>query len=114
MFCYAGRCDDMLKVGGRQVFTREIEDVIASHSAVEEVAVVGVEDATRGLVARAFVVSVKGALVSSGDIRQYCAEKLASYKVPRIIDFVSDLPRTESGKVRYGTLRSTVVSGRDI
>jgi acyl-CoA synthetase (AMP-forming)/AMP-acid ligase II len=89
------RSDDMVIVGGENVYPIEIEDVIESLDKVEEVTVLGVEDDEYGQVLAAFVVGD----VSEDDVVSICKEELASYKVPKRIKIVDELPRTSTGKV---------------
>ena len=93
------RMKDMIKTSGFQVWPREIEEVIASHPAVMEVGVAGVPDALKGEVAHAWVVLKSGASAGEGEIRAYCKERLAPYKVPAKVEFRTELPKTMVGKV---------------
>ncbi|WP_433220114.1 FadD3 family acyl-CoA ligase [Dactylosporangium sp. CS-047395] len=97
------RLKDMFIVGGFNAYPAEIEQVIARHPAVAEVAVIGVPDERMGEVARAFVVS-RGP-VQADALAAYCKERLANYKQPRSFVFVDALPRNASGKVLKTTLR---------
>jgi acyl-CoA synthetase (AMP-forming)/AMP-acid ligase II len=94
-----GRGDEMIVSGGENIFPSEVEDVLALHPGVAEVAVVGVEDEHFGQRLRAYVVLADGAAVSEDELKQLVRTRLASFKVPREIEFVSDLPHTESGKL---------------
>jgi Acyl-CoA synthetases (AMP-forming)/AMP-acid ligases II len=94
-----GREDEMIVSGGENIFPSEVEDVFALHPCVAEVAVVGVEDEHFGHRLRAYVVLADGAAVSEDELKQLVRTRLASFKVPREIEFVSDLPHTESGKL---------------
>ncbi|GAA2638471.1 FadD3 family acyl-CoA ligase [Dactylosporangium fulvum] len=98
------RLKDMFIVGGFNAYPAEIEQVLARHPAVAEVAVVGTPDERLGEVARAFVVTRGPA--DPGELTAYCKERLANYKVPREFVFVPELPRNASGKVLKTTLRS--------
>ena len=89
------RSDDMVIIGGENVYPIEIEDVIESLDKVNEVTVLGVEDEEYGQVLAAFVVGD----VTEDDITSTCKEELASYKVPKRIKIVDELPRTSTGKV---------------
>jgi fatty-acyl-CoA synthase len=100
-----GRDDEMIVSGGENVFPREVEDLLADHEAVVEVAVIGVEDAEFGQRLKAFVVAVEGAEVSEGDLQAHVKANLASYKAPREIEFLDELPRNATGKILKRELR---------
>jgi acyl-CoA synthetase (AMP-forming)/AMP-acid ligase II len=89
----------MIVSGGENVFPREVEDLLADHEAVEEVAVIGVEDDEFGQRLKAFVVIRSGAEVSHSDLTAHVKANLASYKSPREIEFLDELPRNATGKV---------------
>ena len=93
------RLKDLIKTSGYQVWPREIEEVIASHPAVAEVAVAGVAHAQKGEVAHAWVVLRDGASADDAEIRGFCRDKLAPYKVPARVEVRSSLPKTAAGKV---------------
>jgi fatty-acyl-CoA synthase len=95
----AGRDDEMIVSGGENVFPREIEDLLARHEAVCEVAVIGVEDAEFGQRLRAFVVVEAGHEPSEDELKDHVKANLARYKVPRDIVFIEELPRNATGKV---------------
>jgi len=101
-----GRDDEMIVSGGENVFPREVEDLLADHHAVEEVAVIGVEDAEFGQRLKAFVVVRTGIEVSPGDLTAHVKANLASYKSPREIEFMDELPRNATGKVLKRDLRA--------
>jgi acyl-CoA synthetase (AMP-forming)/AMP-acid ligase II len=94
-----GRDDEMIVSGGENVFPREVEDLLSHHDAVDEAAVVGVEDEKFGQRLRAFVVCAAGGSVSEDELKSYIKSNLASYKVPRDIVFLDELPRNATGKV---------------
>jgi acyl-CoA synthetase (AMP-forming)/AMP-acid ligase II len=94
-----GRDDEMIVSGGENVFPREIEDLLSHHDAVEECAVLGVHDEKFGQRLRAFVVLSSDGAVSEDDLKAYVKANLASYKVPREIVFLDELPRNATGKV---------------
>ena len=102
------RLKDMLKTSGFQVWPREIEEVLATHPAVMEVGVAGVPDEMKGEVAHAWVVLKAGHTATAEELRMYCREQLAPYKVPARIEFRSELPKTMVGKV----LRRALVAER--
>jgi long-chain acyl-CoA synthetase len=93
------RKKDMIKTSGFQVWPREIEEVLASHPAVHEVAVAGVPHASKGEVAKAWVVLKPDARASEDELRAFCRERLAPYKVPGSVEFRTDLPKSMVGKV---------------
>jgi acyl-CoA synthetase (AMP-forming)/AMP-acid ligase II len=93
-----GRDDEMIVSGGENVFPREVEDLLADHSGVVEVAVIGVEDDEFGQRLKAFVV-VGGGEVSEEDLRAHVKANLAAYKAPREIEFLDELPRNATGKI---------------
>jgi long-chain acyl-CoA synthetase len=93
------RKKDLLKTSGFQVWPREIEEVLSTHPAVMEVGVAGVPDAAKGEVAHAWVVLRSGQAATADELRTYCRERLAPYKVPAHIEFRTELPKTMVGKV---------------
>ena len=101
-----GRDDEMIVSGGENVFPREVEDLLADHEAVVEVAVIGVEDEEFGQRLKAFVVTVADAEVSESELKGHVKANLASYKTPREIEFMDELPRNATGKILKRELRS--------
>ncbi len=99
------RLKDMFVVGGFNAYPAEIEQVIARHPAVSEVAVVGVPDERLGEVGCAYVVARQGRHADEADIIAYCRERLANYKVPRSVVILKELPHNSSGKVIKYALR---------
>jgi fatty-acyl-CoA synthase len=93
-----GRDDEMIVSGGENVFPREVEDCLARHEAVDDVAAIGVDDDQFGKRLRAFVV-VTDASISEDDLKAWVKDNLARYKVPREIVFIDELPRNATGKV---------------
>lgn len=107
-YTYCGRSDDMLKVGGIWCSPIEIEAQLVSHPKVLEVAIVGAPDATGLVKPEAYVVLRDGAAPSDGlaaELMQHCKSRLAPYKFPRQIHFVSELPKTATGKIQRFRLR---------
>jgi long-chain acyl-CoA synthetase len=103
------RKKDLLKPGGKQVWPREVEEVLASHPAVVEAAVAGVPDERLGEAVKAWVVLRAGQEVTVDELRAYCKQSLAAYKVPKQIEFRESLPKTAVGKVlRRELVRSEV------
>jgi long-chain acyl-CoA synthetase len=93
------RKKDVIKPSGFQVWPRQVEEVIASHPAVNEVGVGGVPDEYQGEAVKAWIVLKPGQQATADEIRAFCRKKLAGYKVPRQIEFTESLPKTIVGKV---------------
>jgi fatty-acyl-CoA synthase len=110
-----GRDDDMIVSGGENVFPGEIEEFLVGHEAVREVAVIGVDDDEMGQRLAAFVVPAEGTQPDPDALRSFVKENLANYKVPRDIEVVDELPRTETGKILRRKLSPDVSppSGRE-
>jgi len=101
-----GRDDEMIVSGGENVFPREVEDLLADHRAVVEVAVIGVEDEEFGQRLKAFVVIEEELEVSEEELKAHVKANLASYKAPREIEFIEELPRNATGKILKRDLHS--------
>jgi acyl-CoA synthetase (AMP-forming)/AMP-acid ligase II len=100
-----GRDDEMIVSGGENVFPREVEDLLARHEAVADVAVIGVDDEQFGQRLKAFVVTKPGVELTEDDVREYVKSNLARFKVPRDVEFIERLPRNATGKVLKRELR---------
>jgi len=100
-----GRKKDLIISGGENIWPGEIEEVLAAHPAVSEVAVIGVPDPNRGEVPKAFVVLHEDADADARDLTAHCRERLPRYKIPAAIEFISELPKTPTGKVQKRALR---------
>ena len=100
------RKKDVIKPSGFQVWPREVEEIIASHPAVAEVGVAGVPDARQGEAVKAWVVLQPGQTLTQEELRAWCKQQLAAYKVPRYVEFCSDLPKSAVGKVLRRELRA--------
>ncbi|MCM2415035.1 class I adenylate-forming enzyme family protein [Streptomyces sp. RKAG290] len=100
------RKKDMINASGFKVWPREVEDVLYTHPAVREAAVVGVPDPYRGETVRAYVSLRPGASVEPDELGVYCKERLAAYKYPREVEILTELPKTASGKILRRELRS--------
>jgi len=94
-----GRDDEMIVSGGENVFPREVEDVLSDHEAIDEAAVIGVDDEKFGQRLKAFVVAGKGKDLDEEAVKAHVKENLARYKVPREVEFLDELPRNPTGKV---------------
>jgi long-chain acyl-CoA synthetase len=93
------RKKDLIKPGGKQVWPREVEEVLATHPDVDEVGVAGVPDERFGELVKAWVVLKPGRQVTPGELRAYCKESLAPYKIPKEFEFRDNLPKSGVGKV---------------
>ena len=108
VFWFHGRFDDIIKSGGFRIGPYEVENVLVEHPAVLECSVIGVPDKLRGQAIKAVVVPMPGYEPTrelEKDIRDFCNAKLAEYKWIRIVEFVSEMPKTISGKIRKSELR---------
>ena len=105
-YTYSGRSDDMLKVSGIYVSPFEVEATLVQHPAVLEAAVIGVPDAEGLTKTKAFVVLKPGAQATDAELKAFVKDKLAPYKYPRQIEFVTDLPKTATGKIQRFKLRA--------
>jgi long-chain acyl-CoA synthetase len=107
-----GRKKELIISAGENIYPREIEDALAQHPKIKEVAVIGIKDEVRGEVPKAFVIPHDGAVVDEKELRAFCRERLANYKVPKYFELVSDLPRTPTGKVLKRMLSAAVATGK--
>lgn len=99
------RVKDMINCAGFKVWPREVEEVLYTHPAVKECAVVGLADPVKGETVAAFVVLQDGALVAAAEVEAFCRERMAAYKVPRRIEMVDAVPRSPTGKILKRVLR---------
>jgi len=104
-FYVVDRKKDQINASGYKVWPREVEDVLYTHAAVREAAVVGVPDPYRGETVKAFVALRDGAKADEKTLIAFCKERMAAYKYPRSIEFVDELPKTATGKVLRRQLR---------
>ncbi|MHB8158122.1 MAG: long-chain-fatty-acid--CoA ligase [Desulfocucumaceae bacterium] len=104
-FYIVDRKKDMIIAGGFNIYPRDVEEVLFEHPKVMEAVVAGVPDPYRGETVKAFIVLREGQEATSEEMIEYCKSKLAAYKVPRAIEFRSELPKTVVGKVLRRTLR---------
>lgn len=112
VFWFQGRADDLIVTSGYKIAAREIEDALLSHEQVAECAVVGVPDTLRGHIVKAFIVpkaSQPGALPSVADLQAHVKSRIAPYKYPREIQLLSELPKTQTGKIRRHALRDGII-----
>ena len=109
-FWYVGRTDDVIKASGYRIGPFEIESVLMEHPAVLEVAVTGAKDPIRGQVVKATIVLTKdykdkASEVLVKELQEHVKRQTAPYKYPRIVEFVDELPKTISGKIRRVEIR---------
>jgi acyl-CoA synthetase (AMP-forming)/AMP-acid ligase II len=107
------RVKDMIVSGGENIYPAEVESAIFGHPAVADVAVIGVPDEKWGESVKAVIVKKPGAEATEDEIIAYSREKIASYKVPRSVDFVEALPRNPTGKILKRELRAPYWEGRE-
>lgn len=98
-FYVVDRKKELILTGGYNVFPREVEEVLYGHPAVAEAATIGVPDAHRGEVVKAFLVLKEGQRATADDIIEYCRPRLAPYKVPKFVEFRTQLPKSLIGKI---------------
>ena len=106
------RKKDMIISGGANIYPREVEEVICTHPAVHEVAVIGVPDEKWGESVKAVVVLRAGARATEAEIVEHCQRNLASYKKPSSVDFLPELPKNAYGKILKRELRDRYWAGR--
>ena len=107
------RKKDMIISGGFNIYPREVEDVLMAHQDVVEAGVIGMPDDVWGESVKAFVVKKQGAAVTGEALIQFCKENLASYKKPKSIDFIDELPKNAYGKVLRKELKEPFWKGLD-
>jgi long-chain acyl-CoA synthetase len=98
-YYHMGRKDDMIIVGGLNVYPTEVEQVLREHPLIKEVGVVGVPDKGRGESIKAAIVVKPGSKVSKKEITLYCRERLATFKIPKLVEFWDKLPKSSTGKI---------------
>jgi long-chain acyl-CoA synthetase len=108
-FHIVDRKKDIIIAGGYNIYPADVEAALFEHPKVKEAAVVGVPDARRGETVKAFVVLKEGETATEEEIIAFCRERLAAYKVPHIVEFRADLPKSMIGKVLRRTLREDEV-----
>jgi acyl-CoA synthetase (AMP-forming)/AMP-acid ligase II len=113
-FYIVGRKKDMVRRSGDNISAAEVEQILMSHAKIESAAVIGVPDLDRGEEIKAFVVLVSGeneATLPRDEIEKFCQERLASFKVPRYIEYRESLPRSSSGRVQKHILKDEKAKG---
>jgi fatty-acyl-CoA synthase len=104
-----GRADDMIIRGGENIYPREIEEFLYTHPEISDVQVYGVPDEKYGERVAAAIIKKKDASLTDEDVKEYCRENIAHYKVPEYVDFVEEYPMTASGKIQKYKLREAAV-----
>ena len=101
------RKDDMVLCGGYNIYPVEVESYISQHPKVLQAIVIGIPDELKGQIPKAFIVLEAGASATVEEIREFCREQMAAYKVPRVFELVAleDIPKNPSGKVLKRELR---------
>jgi acyl-CoA synthetase (AMP-forming)/AMP-acid ligase II len=107
------RIKDMIISGGENVYPAEVENVLFSHPAVADAAVIGVPDQQWGESVKAMVVLKPGATATAEEIIEFCVGRIANFKRPKSVDFVTTLPRNPTGKVLKRELRKPYWEGRE-
>jgi 2-aminobenzoate-CoA ligase len=113
-FSFVARSDDMIVSSGYNIAGPEIEAALLTHPAVAECGVVGAPDEARGMIVKAYVVVVSGITadaVLAADLQDYVKREIAPYKYPRAVEFVTQLPKTETGKLKRFALRQMAQMG---
>jgi long-chain acyl-CoA synthetase len=105
-FFIVDRIKDMINVAGYKVWPREVEEVLYYHPKVREVAVVGVPDEDTGETVKAVIVSEEGSDLSEDEIIAYCGEKMAAYKIPKLVKLLESLPKNAAGKILKKDLKN--------
>ncbi|CAM5350997.1 class I adenylate-forming enzyme family protein [Streptomyces aurantiogriseus] len=106
-FYLVDRKKDMINASGYKVWPREVEDLLYTHPAIREVAVVGVPDSYRGETVKAFVSLQPGATAAPEELIRYAKDNMAAYKYPRLVEIVDELPKTATGKILRRQLRDS-------
>ena len=98
-FYIVDRKKDMIIAGGYNIYPREVEEVLYEHSEIQEAVIVGVPDPYRGETVKAFIVKKQDSDITEEELNEYCRKNMAAYKVPRLYEFRTELPKTAVGKI---------------
>ena len=109
-FYIVDRLKDMVNVSGFNVYPTEVENVIYQHRAVAEVAVYGICDPVKGEIVRANIVLKAGQTLTAEQIREFCSQRMAAYKMPQAFQFVSSIPKNPAGKILKRSLQESAMS----
>jgi long-chain acyl-CoA synthetase len=99
------RSKDMVNSAGFKIWPREVEDVLYRHPAVKECAVIGAPDPVKGEVVKAFIAVRPDVGLTAEEVEAFCRERMAAYKVPRLVEFVAEIPKSPTGKILKRVLR---------
>ena len=99
LFYIVDRKKDMVIAGGYNIYPREVEEVIYEHPMVKEAVVAGVPDRYRGETLKAYIILKEGQTTTDKEIIEFCQQRLARYKVPKVVEFRDELPKTMIGKI---------------
>jgi long-chain acyl-CoA synthetase len=111
-FFIVGRSKNLIKCGGFQVWPTEVEAIIRGHEKILEVAIAGVPDAENNEAVKAWVITHDGSEITRAEIKIWCKDKLAAYKIPSMVECCDELPRTSVGKVLYRKLVETHIENK--
>ena len=104
-FYIVGRKKELIITGGYNVYPREIEEVLYTHPAIYEAAVIGIPDEVKGEVPKAFIVLHPGQIISEKEVIEYCKQYLAPYKIPKQVEIRKELPKSSTGKILHRELK---------
>ena len=110
---FLGRKSGLMKVGGMKVYPLEIVEAVSAHPGVDEVAIISERDPMRGERPKAFIVLHDKVRLTESEMRAFLRDRLADYKIPRKIEFISELPKTSGGKIIKGDLEKKIKSPKD-
>ncbi|MFZ5643845.1 MAG: class I adenylate-forming enzyme family protein [Bacillota bacterium] len=108
-FYVAGRKKEMINRGGENIYPREIESVLETHPAIDQVAVVGVPDPSLGERVKACIILKQQESLSADDVKAFLSDKMAKYKIPEYVEFMTSFPLNPTGKILKGELKKTKV-----
>lgn len=98
-FYIVGRKGDMIIASGYNIYPREIEEVLYEHKGIQEAVIAGIPDPYRGETVKAYIVPKEGVTLDEEELNQFCRKQLAAFKVPKVYDFRTELPKTAVGKI---------------
>jgi len=112
-FYITGRKKEMIIQGGENIYPKEIEEMLYKFEPMSECAIVGIPDKKYGEVVGAFIIPKEGVTVTAADVRGYLREKIANYKMPKVIEFVAAFPKTATGKIQKNKIAAAYQQGSD-